>query len=123
MASVFDDLANPSGGQATSDLPFLLQVSRDKLPAGNPAVGKSGWCDEDHLLDLRNLPRSASYVALIPPGEHSILSVGSTTDKFGVAAANNGGHALFEAWWDDSFSQSLVVQALDRKSQSLNSSH
>src|SRR3546814_2483111 len=85
MAMVFDDLANPSGGQATSDLPFLLQVSRDKLPAGNPAVGKSGWCDEDHLLDLRNLPRSASYVALITPGEHSILSVGSTTDKFGVA--------------------------------------
>src|SRR3546814_509591 len=112
MASVFDDLANPSGGQATSDLPFLLQVSRDKLPAGNPAVGKSGWCDEDHLLDLRNLPRSASYVALIPPGEHSILSVGSTTDKFGVAEANNGGNALFEAWWDDSFIQSLVVQAL-----------
>jgi len=25
---------------------------------------------------------------------------------------NNGGNALFETWWDDSFIQSLVVQAL-----------
>ncbi len=112
MAMVFDNLADPSGEHAAYDLPFLLQVSRDKLPAGNPPVGKSGWCDEDHLLDLRNLPRSASYVALVPPGEHSILSVGSTTDKFGIAEANNGGNALFETWWEDSFIQSLVVQAL-----------
>lgn len=112
MSEVFDDLANQSNSLGPRDLPFLLQVPREKLSAGNPAVGVSGWCDEDHLLDLRNLPRSASFVALIPPGEHSILSVGTTTDKFGVAEANNGGNATFDTWWDDSFIQSLVEQAI-----------
>jgi len=114
MSQVFDYLAGQSSVGASTDLPFLLQVPREKLPAGNPAVGASGWCDEDHLLDLRNLPRSASFVALIPPGEHSILSVGSTTDKFGVAEGNNGGNATFEAWWDDSFVQGLVLQAISQ---------
>ncbi|MDE3799576.1 ATP-binding protein [Sinorhizobium meliloti] len=112
MSEVFDNLSNQSNSLGPNDLPFLLQVPRDKLPAGNPAVGVSGWCDEDHLLDLRNLPRSASFVALIPPGEHSILSVGTTTDKFGVAEANNGGNATFDSWWDDSFVQSLIEQAI-----------
>jgi hypothetical protein len=114
MFQVFDELTRQLDSLALTDLPFLLQVPRDELPEGNPAVGVSGWCDEDHLLDLRNLPRSASFVALIPPGEHSILSVGSTTDKFGVAENNNGGKTTFEAWWDDSFVQSLVVQALSQ---------
>lgn len=109
MAEVFEDLISRLG---SSDIPFLLQVPRDKLPAGNPAVGVSGWCDQDHLLDLRNLPQSARFVALIPPGEHSILSVITTTDKFGVADANNGGNATFDSWWDDSFVQSLVDQAM-----------
>ncbi len=114
MLKVFDELtARPRSSQPI-DLPFLLQVPRDRLPAGNPPVGESGWCDEDHLLDLRNLPRSASFVALIPPGEHSILSVGSTTDKFGVAESNNGGNASFEAWWDDSFIQGLVLKAMSQ---------
>lgn len=112
MAAVFDELVNQPNGTLSIHVPFLLQVPREKLPAGNPAVGESGWCDEDHLLDLRNLPRSASFVALIPPGEHSILSVGSTTDKFGVAEANSGSNVTFEAWWDDSFIQSLVLQAV-----------
>jgi hypothetical protein len=114
MSEVFDDLVGVSNGAPSTDLPFPLQVPREKLPAGNPPVGISGWCDEDHLLDLRNLPRSASFVALIPPGEHSILSVGSTTGKFGVAESNNGGNATFEAWWDDSFIQGLVLQAISQ---------
>ncbi|MFN3261904.1 MAG: ATP-binding protein [Pikeienuella sp.] len=114
MFQVFEDLTRQPDSIELKDLPFLLQVPREELPEGNPAVGVSGWCDEDHLLDLRNLPRSASFVALIPPGEHSILSVGSTTDKFGVAESNNGGNTTFEAWWDDSFIQSLVVQALSQ---------
>ena len=106
MSSVFDDLVDQS---TSTDLPYLLQVPRETIANGNPAVGESGWCDEDHLLDLRNLPHSASFVALVPPGEHSILSVGSTTDKFGVAEGNNGINATFEAWWDDSFIQNLVL--------------
>lgn len=112
MSEVFQELAGELRDTPTAELPYLLQVPRDKLLAGNPPVGVSGWCDENHLLDLRNLPHSASFVALIPPGEHSILSVGSTTDKFGVAEANNGGNATFEGWWDDSFIQSLVTQGM-----------
>ncbi len=112
MCQVFDNLVSRPGAVAGADLPFLLQVPRDQLPSGNPSIGASGWCDEDHLLDLRNLPQLASFVALIPPGEHSILSVGSTTDKFGVAEPNNGGNATFEAWWEDGFIQSLVLQGL-----------
>ncbi len=112
MSKVFEKLVTVSDGYEIADLPVLLQVPREALASGNPPVGSSGWCDEDHLLDLRNLPRSASFVALVPPGEHSILSVGSTTDKFGIAEANNGGNATFEAWWEDAFVQSLVREAL-----------
>lgn len=114
MSEVFDDLVGASGSATLTDLPFLLQVPRDKLPASNPPVGTSGWCNEEHLLDLRNQPGSGSFVALIPPGEHSILSVDSTTGKFGVAEGNHGGNATFEAWWEDSFVQSLVRQAVSR---------
>lgn len=112
MSVVFDDLTSQSNSSALSELPFLLQVPRDKLPQGNPTVGGSGWCDEDHLLVLRNSNLAPSFVALIPPGEHSILSIGNTSDKFGVAVSNNGGNANFEAWWEDSFVQHLVLQAI-----------
>lgn len=114
LQEVFDHLAREAGEQVASRPPYLLQVPRDMLPDGNPAVGTSGWCDETHLLDLRNLPQLPSFVALIPPGQHSILSVSSTTEKFGVAEANNGGNATFESWWDDAFVQRLVVDGLER---------
>lgn len=114
MSQVFDELVGKTDKPDGADLPFLLQVPRENLLHGNPPVGASGWCDESHLLDLRNLPQSASFVALVPPGEHSILSIHSTTDKFGIAESNNGGNASFDAWWDDSFVQSLVLQALSR---------
>ena len=114
LAEVFDHLVREAGDVSGSRPPYLLQVPRGELPAGNPGIGKSGWCDETHLLDLRNLPRLPSFVALIPPGEHSILSVSSTTDKFGVAEANNGGNATFESWWDDAFVQRLVIDGLRR---------
>ena len=114
MKLVFDDLANSSGVSAEEQIPILLQVPREALIGGNPRVGESGWCDEGHLLDLRNLPLAARFVALIPPGEHSILSVGTTTDKFGVSEISNGGSASFETWWEDSFIQTLVGDALMR---------
>lgn len=111
MREVFDELAREGNGHP-SQLPFLLQVPRDRLLVGNPVLGGSGWCDEDHLLVLRNTPGHASYVALLPPGEHKILSVDTTTGKLGVAERNNGGNATFESWWDDSFVQGLVLQAI-----------
>ncbi|WP_449470557.1 hypothetical protein [Sphingobium chungangianum] len=114
MSGVFDELVAMSGDAPPTHLPFLLQVPRDKLASGNPSLGASGWCDEDHLLVLRNTPDHASYVALLPPGEHKILSVDTTTGKFGVAERNNGGNATFESWWEDSFVQSLVLQAISQ---------
>ncbi|TFI57515.1 ATP-binding protein [Sphingomonas parva] len=112
MAEVFNELARtPDGGQP-AHMPVLLQVPKDHVPGNNPSLGQSGWCDEDHLLRLRNTPGHASYVALLPPGEHKILSVDTTTGKFGVAERNNGGNATFDAWWDDSFVQELVVRAI-----------
>lgn len=112
MSEVFAELDRGQHDGAGDGIPFLLQVSRETLGGANPEIGASGWCDEDHLLDLRNHHKESSYVALIPPGEHSILSVSSTTDKFGVAEASNGGNATFERWWEDSFVQRLVALGL-----------
>lgn len=114
LTEVFDHITRAVGEGAGSRPPYLLQVPRGSLPGDNPGIGESGWCDETHLLDLRNSPRLPSFVALVPPGEHSILSVSSTTDKFGVAEANNGGNATFESWWDDAFIQRLVTEGLGR---------
>lgn len=114
MAEVLYELMDGQAAAFPSQMPFLLQVPRDRLPDGNPDVGNSGWCDEDHLLGLRNTAGHASYLALLPPGEHKILSVDTTTGKFGIAERNNGGSATFEAWWDDSFVQELVASAISQ---------
>jgi hypothetical protein len=83
--------------------PVLLKVPALGPNDRNPAVGSSGRCDDTHLLSLRNSPQRPSFVALVPPGQHSMLSVTSTTDEFGVAAANNGSNVPFENWWSDDF--------------------
>ncbi|MGR9448286.1 ATP-binding protein [Rhizobium leguminosarum] len=114
LSEVFDRLVTGAKHSVEEQPPFLLQVPRDLLRNDNPGIGQSGWCDETHLLDLRNLPVLPSFVALIPPGQHSILSVSSTTDKFGVAEANNSGNATFESWWDDAFVQHLVLEGLNQ---------
>ncbi|AGB48215.1 hypothetical protein Mesau_05995 [Mesorhizobium australicum WSM2073] len=114
LSKVFDHLVREAESVAGSRPPYLLQVPRAQLPGGNPGIGESGRCDETHLLDLRNLPELPSFVALVPPGEHSILSVSSTTDRFGVAEASNGGNATFESWWDDAFVQRVVSDGLAR---------
>lgn len=105
-------------GELTSDradnhgVPILLQLP--SLPAGqeNPAVGSSGLCDDTHLLNLRNSPAQPTFLALVPPGQHSMRSVTSTTDEFGVSASNNGGNVPFEDWWADEFVQHLVSLAI-----------
>lgn len=94
---------------AAKKIPVLLV-----LPAvqANPGIGDSGECDENHLLHIRNDPNSASFVALLPPRQHSSRSVASTTDEFGISASSNTGHATFEEWWDDGFVQDLVNKGL-----------
>jgi DNA phosphorothioation-dependent restriction protein DptH len=90
------------------NIPIILQVPSLAPGQSNPAVGSAGRCDETHLLNLRNSPSKPSYIALVPPGQHSNKSVSSTTDEFGMLASNNSGNVPFEDWWSDEFVQELV---------------
>ncbi len=119
LEEIFTELTGDGGilvlpdaeGRPTT-LPVLLQLPRDSMGGANPRIGESGKCDESHLLHIRNDPNSASYVALMPPGQHTNMSVASTTDEFGVSASCNTGHAAFEAWWKDGFVQHIVTEGL-----------
>lgn len=104
------DLVLASTAAAPPPIPVLLVV-----PGGvtaNPPVGASGRCDASHLLSLRNSSRP-SYLALIPPGQHNMMSVTSTTDAFGVATAVASNSTTFEEWWSDEFIQEIVASAID----------
>lgn len=109
---LFDAYEALVGDASSLGVPVLIQVAR--LPEGdrNPPVGQSGPCTEAHLLTLRNSSAKASYVALVPPGHHSNMSVTTTTDEFGMLAANNAGNVSFAEWWSDEFLQSLVDTAV-----------
>ncbi|MDP2779032.1 ATP-binding protein [Devosia sp.] len=106
LTEVFD-LLNADEG-VSPRVPILLQLPSLSAGEENPPVGVSGRCDDTHLLNLRNSPSQPTFLALVPPGQHSMRSVTSTTDEFGVAAANNGGNVPFEDWWGDEFIQELV---------------
>jgi len=101
----------PAGSPAVV-LPVLLQLPRGAVGGANPLIGVSGKCDENHLLHIRNDPNSASFVALLPPGQYSNKSVASTTEEFGINPANNTGHATFEDWWQDEFVQQIARRGL-----------
>lgn len=110
LDEVFRQLTDERLGK--QGVPILLQLPN--LPAGqeNPAIGASGLCNDTHLLNLRNSPAKPTFLALVPPGQHSMRSVTSTTDEFGVAAVNNGGNVPFEDWWADEFVQHLTGLAI-----------
>lgn len=109
MADVFDHLV-PDDEPAA--VPILLQLPSLQAGEANPAIGASGRCDDTHLLNLRNSPRQPTFLALVPPGQHSMRSVTSTTDEFGVAATRNGGNVPFEDWWADGFLQEIVTAGI-----------
>ncbi|MBY5460765.1 ATP-binding protein [Rhizobium leguminosarum] len=109
MSRVFDMLAGSS-----ALVPVLLLLPVLAPGEANPAPGASGRCDDTHLLNLRNSPSQPTFLALVPPGQHSMRSVTSTTDEFGVAASNNGGNVPFEDWWADEFVQDLVREGIAR---------
>jgi DNA phosphorothioation-dependent restriction protein DptH len=98
----------------TVRIPVLLQVAKPLEGRRNPRINDSGFCDENHLLTLRNSPDSPRYVVLVPPGHHRTLSVSSASSEFGLSADNNSGHATVEEWWTDDFVQDLVETALSR---------
>ena len=94
-------------------IPVLLQVPKLETGEKNPPIGVSGTCDDTHLLDLRNSPSDPAFLALVPPGLHSMRSVTSTADEFGIAPDRNGTNATFEEWWSDDFIQDLVKIGLE----------
>lgn len=119
LEELFDELASQGGvkvppGPDGSEviLPVLLQLPPGHAIGPNPSIGASGKCDESHLLHIRNDPNSASFVALMPPGQHNNRSVASTTEEFGMNASSNTGHATFDEWWEDGFIQHLVSRGL-----------
>jgi hypothetical protein len=110
LSDVFELLA---GEAAALGLPVLLQIPELKPGTSNPAIGASGHCDETHLLDLRNSPARSSYLALVPPRQHAIRSISSTTDEFGVSASSNGANVPFDDWWADAFIQQTIAASLE----------
>lgn len=105
MADAFDLLV---ADEQPGSVPILLQLNSLAPGASNPPIGSSGRCDDTHLLNLRNSPRQPTFLALVPPGLHSMRSVTSTTDEFGVGSTTNGGNVPFEDWWADGFIQDVV---------------
>jgi DNA phosphorothioation-dependent restriction protein DptH len=119
LVRVFEELAREGGilvprpgGQPPALVPVLLQLPAGELAGPKPAMGCSGRCSEQHLLDIRNGRGNASFVALVPPGQHNNLSLTSTADEFGIGPGNNSVHANFGAWWGDPFVQDLLDNAL-----------
>ena len=117
LKPVFEELMKDGGVkvEVSADksilVPILLRVDNT---TANPAIGQSGICTVDHLLNLRNSPACPRFVALIPPGEHTNLSFASASDEFGLSASNSTGNASIEDWWRDDFVQSLVDGAIAR---------
>lgn len=120
LEMVYDELAKSGGIQipsegnsATVTLPILLQLPAGHSSVQNPKIGTSGKCEAGHLLDCRDNPEFPSFVALIPPLQHNNASITSTSDEFGVKAANRVGSATFSDWWNDTFIQGLVTTGLE----------
>lgn len=107
LEGVFEELAG-------SDFQVQRLLVVQGLPSGdaNPPIGESGRCDHNHLLDLRNSPSRPAFLALVEPGLHSIRSITSTSDEFGISQEGNGASVRFEDWWEDAFVQELVKTGL-----------
>ena len=109
LEQAFDILSQTS---TANEVPVLL-VEPTLGVGSNPGIGQSGRCDEDHLLNLRNSPTKSTFVALVPPGQHSNLSVGSTTDEFGLRRVGTAANVTVEDWYNDDFIQDLVLEAIE----------
>lgn len=119
LEAIFDELNSHGGIQAASGpdgsramLPVLLPLMTGAPSEGNPPIGKSGRCDTAHLIDVRNNPHEASFVALARPGLELNKTIDTTTDEFGISPSNNTRHATFDDWWNDGFVQRLVTEGL-----------
>lgn len=118
LRSVYEELT-VSGGAELEGLPIVLVVPALSPGESNPAIGASGICDDGHLLDLRNSHLKASFLALVPPGQHANRSVTTTTGEFGVEAIHNGQNVPFEDWLADPFIQKCIEGAISPLTPSL----
>lgn len=98
-------------------VPVVLQVDKQRRGEANPPVGLSGPCDADHLVNLRNATNCPRYLALIPPGSVSKLTLTSARSDFGLEAHNNSGSASITDWLNDRFVHDLVVDAIRQQRQ------
>lgn len=106
------EIAGPSGPSVK--IPVVLQVEQLDQGSENPAINASGKCLAAHILAKRNSPDCPRFVALVPPGGRSAMSMKTATDDFGLAAKNNAGNTTIDEWWKDDFIQSLVRTGLSR---------
>jgi DNA phosphorothioation-dependent restriction protein DptH len=94
-------------GDERIDVPVLFVQQGFRGP--NPAVGKSGACDVNHLLNCRNsLGQCPKFVALLGPGMHANMSLDSAQADFGLAPQLP---SIYH-WWRDDFVQALAAHAL-----------
>ena len=120
LEEVFAELAIERGLQVSTldgravTIPVVLQVSELPPDAIAPAINGSGKCLAAHILAKRNSPDCPRFVALVPPGCRSAMSIKTAADDFGLSARSNSGNATIDDWWADEFIQGLVSAGLDR---------
>ncbi len=96
-------------GDERIDVPVLFVQHGFRGP--NPAVGQSGVCDVNHLLNCRNsLGQCPKFVALMGPGIHVNMSLDSAQADYGLSPQLPS----ISDWWRDDFVQALAAHALAR---------
>ena len=95
-------------------IPVLLQVDEILSGGVKPALNKSGLCDHNHLLDLRNSEEAKVYLCLVPPEAKSNLSLTSTRSEFGISSKNNLATATIADWLDDDFVSYLINHVISQ---------
>lgn len=93
-------------------LPVLLPFPESEVRGPNPRIGESGTCSDAYLLQVRNTPGKASFVALVTPNLHINASLDTTTAELGITPGNNTPGKPFDLWWGDSFVQHITRQGL-----------
>lgn len=120
LKGVFEELTKEGGIEVTLRsgeavlVPVVMQVESLPGDTSGPPIGKSGFCLETYLMDLRNSPNCPRFVGMLPPGNRPSLSQSSTRTDFGLSAHANSGAATISEWWGDPFIHTLVNEALAR---------
>ncbi|WP_296753534.1 hypothetical protein [Thiobacillus sp.] len=119
LEGVLAELSQHGGIRLTAEehgtdalLPVLLPFPEGQAHGPNPRIGESGACTDAHLLQVRNTPGKASFVALVPPSLHINASLDTTSAELGITPSNNTQGIPFEKWWNDGFVQHLALQGL-----------